>query len=149
MLAHCFRLQEAFDELQLDRALGESPEASDGRRRGLKAARQNRLEQISQATRSLLARMDVAVGTANAKIVWNLTKSLAVIEAGNHVAARVHDFHEPLGIVSDHRFWKERQLGPAAAMGAQAIQQTRNTAPIAAAAGVSVGAASLRKKLRS
>jgi hypothetical protein len=74
---------------------------------------------------------------------------LGCIEAGNHLAARLGDFHEPLGIVADPRFCKARQLGPATAMGAQAIQQSSDTAPYAAAEGVTVGVASLRKKLQS
>jgi len=149
ILARCFQLQDAFDVLELDRALDAAPEELDACRRGLKADRQERLETISQHTGHLLDRMDAAVGTANAKIFWNRTKSPAVVQSGNHVATGVHDFHALLRIESDPRSWEERQLGSAAEMGSQAIQKTKDTAPYVAAAGVGLlGVAGLRKKLQ-
>jgi hypothetical protein len=129
--------------------LDASPEVLEARRRGLKADRRDRLEVISQTTEQLLDRMDAAVGTANAKLFWNRTKSPAVVQWGNLLAAGVHEFHELLGITSDPRSWEERRLGPAAELGSQAIQKTKDTAPYVAtaAAGVGlVGVASLRKK---
>ncbi len=142
-------IAKKFDVLELDRALDAAPEELDACRRGLKADRQERLETISQHTGHLLDRMDAAVGTANAKIFWNRTKSPAVVQSGNHVATGVHDFHALLRIESDPRSWEERQLGSAAEMGSQAIQKTKDTAPYVAAAGVGLlGVAGLRKKLQ-
>ena len=149
VLAECFQLQDALDVLVLDRALDASPEVLEARRRGLRADRQDRLELISQDTEQLLARMDVAVGRANAKMFWNRTKSAAVVQSGNHLAAGVHDFHELLGIESDLRSWERRQLGPAAEMGSQAIQKTKDTAPLFATAGaVAVTALGVGKALQ-
>jgi hypothetical protein len=133
VLAECFQLQDAFDVLVLDRALDASPEGLEACRRGLRADRQDRLELISQKTEHLLDCMDVAVGRANAKLFWNRTKSPAVVQSGNHVAAGIHDFHGLLGIESDSRSWEERQLGRAAEMGSQAIQKTKDTGPLVAA----------------
>ncbi len=107
------------------------------------------METISQHTGHLLDRMDAAVGTANAKIFWNRTKSPAVVLSGNYVATVVHDFHALLGIEFDPRSWEERQLGSAAEMGSQTIQKTKDMAPYVAAAGVGLlGVAGLRKKLQ-
>ncbi len=148
ILARCFQLQDAFDVLELDRALDAAPEELDACRRGLKADRQERLETISQHTGHLLDRMDAAVGMANAKIFWNRTRSPAVVQSGNHVATGVYDFHALLGIESDPRSWEERQLGSAAEMGSQAIQKTKDMAPYVAAGVGLLGVAGLRKKLQ-
>ena len=43
VLADCFRLQESFDVLALDKAMDESPAALNARRRGLEADRKDRL----------------------------------------------------------------------------------------------------------
>ncbi len=56
----------------------------------LKAARQNRLDLISQCTGQLMARMQAAgaIGLANANILRRPQTSRAVVESSNHVAAR-------------------------------------------------------------
>ena len=72
--------------LQLDRVLDTSAEELDAYRRGLKADRQDRLELTSRRTESLLARMDVLAGTANAKVLLHPTPSRAVVDSGNDVA---------------------------------------------------------------
>ncbi|WP_424533563.1 hypothetical protein ACOZ38_39195 [Sphaerisporangium viridialbum] len=115
VLAECFQLQDAFDELNLDRALDKSPEELDARRWGLKADRQNRLEVISQSTESLLARMDVAVGTANAKVLLQPAPSRAVVDSSNQVATGVHDFRGLLGIESGRQSFEKRRWMDAAA----------------------------------
>lgn len=76
--------------------------------------------------------MDMAVDRANAKMVWTRTKSLAVVESGNHLAVGIHDFQELLGIEADLRSWDVRQLGPVLEKGAQVIQGTKDIAPYAA-----------------
>lgn len=146
VLARCFQLQDAIADLELDRVLDASPDELDRHRLGLKAARQNRLELFSEHTAQLLDRMDVAVGRANAKLVWTRTKSLEVVQAGNHVARGVDDFHELLGIEADPRSWAARQLGPVVEKGAQAIQGTKDAAPYAAAVVGLVGLAAAGKK---
>lgn len=137
VLARCFQLHNAIDVIELDRVLDESPEKLDAYRRGLKKARQKRRELVSGHTTHLLDRMDAAVGTANAKMVWNRTRCLEVVDSANHLAAGVHNFHGLLRIESDPRSWQERRLGPAADLGSQAIQKTKDTAPyVAAGAGL-------------
>lgn len=145
-LARCFQVQDAHDLLKLDRAFDAGPEAVDACRRGLTAARQKRLETTSQHTGHLLDRMDAAVGTANARIFWNRTKSPEVVQSGNMVAAGVHEFHMLLGAPSERRSWQPRQLGTAAEIGSQTIQKTKDTAPYALASAGVVTAARLKKK---
>jgi hypothetical protein len=132
VLADCFRVQESFDVLALDKAMDESPAALNARRRGLEADRKDRLELISRHTMNLLTRMDAAVGTANKKMLWTRTKSLAVIDSGNDLALGVQEFHGLLGIEAETRSWEARQLGRAADLGSQAIQKSKDGAPAAA-----------------
>ncbi|NEA23769.1 hypothetical protein [Actinomadura bangladeshensis] len=115
VLARCFQLQDAIAVLELDRVLDASPEELDGHRLGLKAARQDRLELISRCTERLIARMDAAAGIANAKVLLHPTKSPAVVQASNHVATGVHDFHGRLGIESAQRSAEARRWADAAA----------------------------------
>ncbi len=103
VLARCFQLQDAIAVLELDRVLDASPEELDGHRLGLRTARQHRLEHISRSTERLVARMNAAAGTANAKVLLHPTKSPAVVQSSNHVATGVYDFHGRLGIESGHQ----------------------------------------------
>ena len=114
VLARCFQLQDAIAVLELDRVLDASPDELDGHRLGLKAARQRRLELISECTERLVARMDAAAGTANAKVLLHPASSPAVVQASNHVATGVHDFHELLGIESAERSSMARRWADAA-----------------------------------
>jgi hypothetical protein len=100
VLARCFQLHDAMAVLELDRVLDESPDELDRHRVGLKAARQDRLELISQSTERLLARMIAAAGTANSKVLFNPIQSPAVVESSNRVTTGVYEFHELLGIES-------------------------------------------------
>jgi hypothetical protein len=140
VLARCFQLQDGIDVLELDRVLDESPEKLAAYRRGLKKARQKRRELISGHTEHLLARMDAAVGTANAKRFFHLAPSEAVVHSSNHVAAGVHDFHGRLGIESGLQSWEARRLGDAAEMAANAIEKTKEATPIIATVGVAAAA---------
>jgi rRNA processing protein Krr1/Pno1 len=115
VLARCFQLQDAIAVLELDRVLDVSPEEVDGHRLGLKAARQDRLEHISRSTERLLARMNAAAGTANAKVLLHPTKSPAVVQSSNHVATGVYDFHGRLGIDSGRQSSEARRWVDAAA----------------------------------
>ncbi|MFH9731550.1 hypothetical protein [Streptomyces sp. NPDC017260] len=112
VLARCFQLQDAIAVLELDRVLDSSPEELDGHRLGLKAARQGRLEHISRCTERLLARMNAAADTANAKVLLHPSKSPDLVQSSNHVTTGVHVFHTRLGIEpggqsSEARRWME------------------------------------------
>jgi hypothetical protein len=115
VLARCFVLHDAVAVLELDRVLDASPDELDRHRLGLKSARRDRLQLISERTDQLLGRMDAAVGRANSKVLFNPKQSPAVVRSSNHVAAGVHDFHELLGIESGHETSEARRWGEAAA----------------------------------
>ncbi|WP_327430488.1 hypothetical protein [Streptomyces sp. NBC_01236] len=115
VLARCFQLQDAVAVLELDRVLDASPEELDGHRLGLRAARQHRLELISRSTERLVARMNAAADSANAKVLLNPIKSPAVVQSSNHVATAVHDFHGRLGIESGRQSSEARRWADAAA----------------------------------
>ena len=112
VLARCFELHDAVAVLELDRVLDASPDELDRHRLGLKSARQDRLQLISERTEHLLGRMNAAVGMANSKVLFNPKQSPAVVKSSNHVSAGVHEFHELLGIESgpessEARRWRE------------------------------------------
>ncbi|MGC4805855.1 hypothetical protein [Micromonospora sp. DT233] len=98
VLARCFQLQDAVAVLELDRVLDASPGQLDGHRLGLKTARQNRLELISRCTERLLARLAVAAGRANTKVLMNPFDAPAVVQSSNHVSVAIVDFQGRLGI---------------------------------------------------
>jgi len=133
VLARCFELHDAVAVLELDRVLDASPDELDRHRLGLKAARRDRLELISETTEHLLGRMNAAVGMANSKVLFNPKQSPAVVESSNHVAAGVHEFHELLGIESgressEARRWREaaaERWDTASATGAQGIDAVK------------------------
>ncbi|MET7904009.1 hypothetical protein ABZS86_22210 [Streptomyces sp. NPDC005355] len=115
VLARCFQLQDAIAVLELDRVLDAAPEELDRHRLGLRVARQKRLDLISRSTERLVARMNAAASTANAKVLLNPTKSPAVVQSSNHVATGVYDFHGRLGIESGRRSSEARRWVDAAA----------------------------------
>jgi hypothetical protein len=100
VLARCLQLQDAIAVLELDRVLGAAPDDLDGHRLGLRASRQKRLDTISQSTERLMARMDAAAGTANAKVLLHPLTPAPVVQSREHVAGAVADFHGRLGIES-------------------------------------------------
>jgi len=112
VLARCFQLHDAVAVLELDRVLDASSDELDRHRVGLKAARQDRLELISEITERLLLRMSSAVDRANSKVLFNPTSSPAVVRSRNHVATEIFDFRGLLGIDSglesaEAKRWKE------------------------------------------
>jgi hypothetical protein len=109
VLARCFQLQDAIAVLELDRVLDASPEELEEHRVAIRIARRNRLELISRSTERLMARMDSAAGTANAKVLLNPTTSRAVVQSTNHIATTVVDFHGRLGIELDRQSWNARR----------------------------------------
>lgn len=115
VLARCFQLQDATAILELDRVLDDSPDDPgeiERHRRGLLTARKNRKALISRTTAGLIARMDAAATRANTKVLLNPLASRDVVNASNHVASDVIEFHEHLGIESDRstvevKRWRE------------------------------------------
>ena len=100
VLARSFQLQDAIAVLELDRVLEVAPDDLDGHRLGLKAVRLKRLETISQSTEQLVARMDAAVGTANANVLLNPIQSPAVVRSRERGAHAVKEFRASLGMES-------------------------------------------------
>jgi hypothetical protein len=129
VLARCFELHDAVAVLELERVLDASPDELDRHRLGLKSARQDRLELISERTEYLLGRMNSAVQKANSKVLFNPKQSPAVVDASNVVVAEVHEFHGLLGIESgresvEAKRWREaatERLDQARAAGAQGV----------------------------
>ncbi|WP_328304187.1 hypothetical protein OG389_29215 [Streptomyces sp. NBC_00435] len=115
VLARCFQLQDAMAVLELDRVLDSSPQELNAHRLGLKAARQDRLDHISRSTERLMARMNAAAGTANAKVLLHPAKSPAVVQSSNHVSTGVGEFRDRLGIGSGRRPSEARRWVHAAA----------------------------------
>lgn len=109
VLARSYLLHDAIAVLELDRVLDTSPEELDRHRVALKVARGKRLELISRSTARLLARIDRAAGTANAKVLLHPTSSRAVVHSSNQVAAAVVDFHGRLGIEDDRQALEARR----------------------------------------
>lgn len=98
VLARCFQLQDAVAVLELDRVLDAAPDELDRHRLGLRAARQGRLDLISRSTGRLMARLDAAASSANAKVLLHPAKAPVVVRSSNYVATAVLDLDERLGL---------------------------------------------------
>lgn len=133
VLARCFQLLDAIAVLELDRVMDATPNDLDGHRLGLKAARQKRLDTISQSTERLMIRLDVAAGIANKKVLLHPSTSPSVMASTEQVAIAVGDFHERLGIDSGRQVLEAKRWGTAAAelrdkvleTGAQGVDASR------------------------
>jgi hypothetical protein len=115
VLARCWQLQDAIDVLELDRVLDAAPDDLDAHRRGMKAARQKRLELLSRTTERLTARLDAAAARANTKVLMHPARSRDVVHASNHVGTAVGEFHGRLGISSGRQSVEARPWAEAAA----------------------------------
>lgn len=124
VLARCFQLQDATAILELDRVLDATPDELDRHRLGLRTARQNRRELISRSTERLMARMDAAAGTANAKVLLHPATSKSVVHSTNHVAVSVVDFHSRLGIESGRQTLDARRWVDAATEAKDKVLET-------------------------
>lgn len=113
-IARCFRLHDAMAVLELDRIFDTAPAELDQHRLGLAAARQDRLELISDSTQLLLERMSIAADTANAKVLLNPIKSPAVVSSTNNAAIEVHELRQLLEIDSRDSSSDSRRWGDAA-----------------------------------
>ena len=98
VLARCFQLQDAIAVLELDRVLDAAPDELDRHRLALRAARQQRMDLISRSTGRLMARLDEAASTANAKVLLHPVKAPAIVRSSNHVATSVIELDGHLGI---------------------------------------------------
>jgi len=146
VLAQCFRLQDAVEIIELDRVLAESPAEVDAYRDGLQKAKQQRRGLISDHTFELLGRVDAAVSTANAKMIWNRTLSHAMIGSANHVATGIHDFHGLLSIDAAPMAWNPRRLPRGADIGSHAIQRAKDNGPHAVAAAATLASVAFAGK---
>lgn len=113
VLARCFQLQDGIAILELDQVLDASPGELDTHRLGLQDARRNRLRRIALTTEALIARMNAAAGTANAKVLLNPFSARKVVHSSNQVAASVVEFQTRLGIESAHDSLQARRWGDA------------------------------------
>ena len=113
-IARCFQLHDAIAVLELDRVLDAAADELDQHRLGLEAARQDRLELISDSTQLLLVRMGVAAETANAKVLMNPIQSPAVVRSTNSAATEVHELRQLLEIESGDTSSESRRWGDAA-----------------------------------
>ncbi len=149
VLAYCSEKQAAIDVLELDWRMARSPVTLDGHRELMKTRRDESRGSIAEHTEVLLDRMADAVARANDRRLWTRTKSTIVVESGNYVAGRVHDFHEAIEIEAVARSWEIAPLGRAADLGSKSIQRTKDAAPYAGVAMmVAVGGATTAKWLR-
>jgi hypothetical protein len=115
VLARCWQLQDAIAVLELDRVLDAAPEDLEGHRRGLKAARQDRLDLLARTTGRLLARLDAAAARANTKVLLHPARARVVVHASNEVGTAVHDLHGRLGIEGSREAVEARRWAEAAA----------------------------------
>ena len=113
-IARCFQLHDAIAVLELDRVLDASPDELDQHRIGLAAARQDRLEIISDSTQLLLERMSIAADTANAKVLLNPIQSPAVVKSTNNAAIEVHELRQLLEIEARDTSAESRRWSAAA-----------------------------------
>lgn len=127
VLARCCELHDAVGVLELDRVLDSSPDELDRHRLGLRSARQDRLELIAERTQHLLGRMNVAVGMANSKVLFNPKQSPGVVKSSNHVAAEVHEFRTLLGLESGRESSTARPWSDAAAESWDKVRETGAT----------------------
>lgn len=136
VLARCFQLLDAIAVLELDRGLEVSPDDLDGHRLGLRAARQKRLDTISQCTERLLARMVAAGGTANAKVLLHPTLSPDVVQSTGRVTTAVEDFRGLLGIESGEQSVEARPWVDAATELRDRVLETGRSASMRPSASV-------------
>jgi hypothetical protein len=150
VLARCFQLQEEIAILELDRVQASSPVDLDGHRLALSVAQQDRRELILKMTKNLMARMDVAAGTANSNMLLHFPAYRAVVGSINHVGITVDDFHTALGIDSgrdplEATRWLDAAQDPRQLKNAGA-EAGRKALGVAASVGIAAGAVFLARR---
>lgn len=129
ILARCCQLQDAIAVLELDRVLDASPDELDRHRRGLRKARQDRLELLSRTTGRLLSRADHAAAKANAEVLLNPFDSRSLFSSSQQIAGAVVGFNERLGIEGGRTEIEARRWG-------QAVGETKDQIVDAGAKGL-------------
>jgi hypothetical protein len=114
VLARSWQLQDAIAVLELDRVLDAAPDDLEGHRRGLQAARQDRLDLLARTTERLTARLDAAAARANMKVLMHPSTSRTVVDASNEVGTAVGTFQDRLGITSSRQAIEGRRWSEAA-----------------------------------
>lgn len=109
VLARCVQLQDSSAILELDRILDTGNDDLDQHRIALATTRKNRIDLLERSTGRLLARMDAAVGKANAKVLLNPIGARAVVDSSSQLASGVVDFQEHLGLGRLHESLKARR----------------------------------------
>ncbi|MDK0524663.1 hypothetical protein [Streptomyces sp. ML-6] len=146
VVARCFELQSALDALRLARALEESPEVLEGRRRALTVDRRRRRELVSGRIEHLMARLDAAADRVNSNVLLHLSAHRAVVGSVNHVGITVDEFHRPLGIESARPALETTRWWDAARDPAQLRNATAEVGRKAVVGAVVVGAAGVLAK---
>lgn len=114
VLARCFQLQEALSVLELDRVLDATPDEVNAHRRGLKLARQKRLDAISFATHELIARIDAVAGEANRRMLWRPSSGRQIVGGRNSIADSVGALRVCVGVDEAHEQIETRRWMDAA-----------------------------------
>lgn len=114
VLARCSQLQDGIAVLELDRVLDAAPDEVDGHRRGLREAREARLDLIQRTTTRLIDRMNAAAASANAKVLLHPSDAQVIVVANNQITSTVSDFHDLFGIATDHTEVEARRWTAAA-----------------------------------
>lgn len=109
VLARCFQLQDAVAVLELDRVLGATPEELEQHRAGIRVARKKRLDAIARSAERLMARMDAAAATANAKVLLHPRAAQTIRVSNGVVESRVIEFHDTLGVEAQRESVDVRQ----------------------------------------
>lgn len=147
VLARCIQVQDAVNVLELDRVIEEAPHQLADYRRGLTSNQAKRCLRIAEQTENLVDRMDTAVTTANAKLVWSRSKALQIVDSANDLSAFIDEVHGLLKIEAEPRSWEARQLSPVAQVSSQGIQMTKDEGLKVATGALVVTAVVARKKL--
>jgi len=100
VLARCVQLQDALAVLELDRVMDSEPDDIDAHRLGLRAARQKRVERISQTAEQLLTRMTAVGSKANSKVLLHPASAPGIVNATNNVVLALDDFNRVIGVES-------------------------------------------------
>lgn len=124
VLARCFQLQDALSVLELDRVLDASPEELDEHRLGIKITRDKRLDLISRTTGTLMARMDSAASSANAKVLRHPHLARSVVTSSNEVVTGVLDLQGRLGIERTQQALEAKRWLAAAAEARDKVLET-------------------------
>jgi hypothetical protein len=102
VLVRCFQLQDSLSVLELDRVLDASPDDLDRHRLDLTAARNKRLEVITQRTELLVERLEAAAGLATSKVLLHPITSRAIVRSSNNAGSEITRFQDGLGIENSH-----------------------------------------------